>query len=119
MKESLEVTAAQFTEVLRPYAELFTVTAQSETGISLSLPGRSGPVSFFGAVVLRKNYVAVHLMPVYVYPELLNDLSPALKKRMQGKSCFNFKEFNAGFTGEISGLIERCITKYRETGYLA
>jgi hypothetical protein len=26
-----------------------------------------------------------------VNPELANGLSPALKKRMQGKSCFNFK----------------------------
>jgi hypothetical protein len=29
-------------------------------------------------------------MPVYYFPDLLHDISPALKRRMQGKSCFNF-----------------------------
>ena len=29
-------------------------------------------------------------MPVYAYPEMRKSLSPALRKRMQGKACFNF-----------------------------
>ncbi|SEQ15691.1 hypothetical protein [Piscibacillus halophilus] len=47
---------------------------------------------FFGAVTIKKNYVSYHLMPVYMFPDLLEDLSPNLKKHMQGKSCFNFKK---------------------------
>jgi len=47
---------------------------------------------FFGAVQIRKSYVAYHLFPVYKFPALLNDLPPEIKKRMQGKSCFNFKK---------------------------
>jgi hypothetical protein len=27
-------------------------------------------------------------MPVYAWPDLLEDASPELRKRMQGKSCF-------------------------------
>jgi hypothetical protein len=38
-----------------------------------------------------KSYVSFHLIPVYMFPDLLKGLSPALEKRMQGKSCFNFK----------------------------
>jgi hypothetical protein len=45
---------------------------------------------FFGAVKIGKRYVSFHLMPVYVHPDLLNGISPKLRKRMQGKSCFNF-----------------------------
>jgi len=37
-----------------------------------------------------KAYVSFHLMPIYMKPELTKAMSPALKKRMQGKTCFNF-----------------------------
>jgi hypothetical protein len=30
-------------------------------------------------------------MPLYMNPALTQTISPALKKRMQGKTCFNFK----------------------------
>jgi hypothetical protein len=35
--------------------------------------------------------VSFHLVPIYMCPELQKSVSPALKKRMQGKACFNFK----------------------------
>jgi len=35
--------------------------------------------------------VSFHLMPLYMNPMLTQTISPALKKRMQGKTCFNFK----------------------------
>src|SRR5436853_7845588 len=46
---------------------------------------------FFGSVRLGKAYVSFHLMPLYMCPELTKDIAPVLKKRMQGKTCFNFK----------------------------
>jgi hypothetical protein len=46
---------------------------------------------YFGSVRLGKAYVSVHLMPLYMSPVLVKTISPALKKRMQGKTCFNFK----------------------------
>lgn len=30
-------------------------------------------------------------MPIYMCPALTKSISPALKKRMHGKTCFNFK----------------------------
>ena len=57
---------------------------------SPTMKDRIGRPLFVAAVQTRKNYVSYHLMPVYVRPELLKTLSPRLKKRMQGKSCFNF-----------------------------
>jgi hypothetical protein len=45
---------------------------------------------FFGAVQVKKNYVSCYLRPVYADPTLLARISDSLKKRMQGKSCFNF-----------------------------
>src|SRR6476646_7583237 len=49
-----------------------------------------GKPLYFAGVRTNKNYVSFYLMPVYSSPELLKNMSPALKKRMQGKACFNF-----------------------------
>ncbi len=52
-------------------------------------PKNKAPI-FFGAVQIKKNYVSYHLMPIYACPDLLDGMSDSLRKRMQGKSCFNF-----------------------------
>ena len=54
-------------------------------------PQHKGQPMYFGAVRLGKAYVAFHLMPLYMNDELTATISPELKKRMQGKTCFNFK----------------------------
>ncbi len=69
-------------------------------------PQTRGRELWFGAVQVRKNYVSYHLMPVYGDPSLLNNLSPALKKRMQGKACFNFKEIDETLFAELAELTE-------------
>jgi hypothetical protein len=53
-------------------------------------PQHKGQPMWFGAVKLGKAYVSFHLMPLYMSPTLKKEISPALKKRMQGKTCFNF-----------------------------
>ena len=73
---------------------------------------------FFGAVQIRKNYVSYHLMPIYVYPELVDDISPDLRKRMQGKSCFNFRKADIALFDELAALTERGYEKYREGRYV-
>ncbi len=55
------------------------------------LPQHKGQPMFFGSVRLGKAYVSLHLMPLYMCPELTGTISAALQKRMQGKTCFNFK----------------------------
>lgn len=54
-------------------------------------PQHKGQPMFFGSVRLGKAYVSFHLMPLYMRPGLTKTISPALRKRMQGKTCFNFK----------------------------
>lgn len=69
---------------------------------------------WFGAVQSRKNYVSYHLMAVYAFPELLEPLSPELKKRMQGKSCFNFKEVDRKLFVELAKLTDACYKRFRK-----
>ena len=79
--------------ILQPYAPNLTITADSAEAYSLDGPysEKWKKVIFFGSVQVKKNYVSFYLMPVYMFPKLLADISPELKKHMQGKSCFNFK----------------------------
>lgn len=59
---------------------------------------------WFGAVQIKKNYVSYYLMPVYMYPELTKEIPGSLKKRMQGKSCFNFKEVDKELFSQLANL---------------
>ncbi|MDH3267830.1 MAG: DUF1801 domain-containing protein [Ignavibacteria bacterium] len=73
---------------------------------------------YFGGVEIRKNYVSFHLMPVYVNPKLLEGISSELKRRMQGKSCFNFKKIDEKQVKELAKLIKRGYEYYKKAGLL-
>jgi hypothetical protein len=68
---------------------------------------------FLAGVQVKKNYVSFYLMPVYMYPDLLADVSPELKKRMQGKSCFNFKRVDEALFQELEQLTYRSVERLR------
>jgi hypothetical protein len=72
---------------------------------------------FFGAVQIKKSHVSFHLMPVYAKPELLDRLSPGLKARMQGKSCFNFTEVDKPLFKELAALTKAGFASYKEQGF--
>ena len=67
---------------------------------------------FFGAVRVGKSYVSFHLMPVYVFADLLAGLSPELKKHMHGKSCFNFKTVDEELFKELARLTKASSTRF-------
>lgn len=92
MEQQTEITEA-LKNILRPYAKHMNVTGDSALGYSLNckMTFRNQPL-FFAAVKPGKAYVSFHLMPIYMNPKLQATISPELKKRMQGKSCFNFKK---------------------------
>jgi hypothetical protein len=92
--------------ILQPYASKLSVTVDNDEAYSLD-----GPFSekwkknlFFGSVQIKKNYVSFYLMPVYMFPELLEGISPELKKHMQGKSCFNFKKVEPALFEQLAVL---------------
>ena len=68
---------------------------------------------FFGAVQIKKSYVAFHLMPIYYFPKLLDNISQELKNKMQGKSCFNFKNTDVNLFAELKSLTKSCFDKYK------
>ncbi len=106
--------------ILAEYQPLTVVTADHASSFSLDteyIP-RYKKRLFFGAVQVNKAYVSYHLMPVYMYPDLLHDISPELRKRMQGKSCFNFKKMDEALFQELEGLTRRSVERLRGEGIL-
>jgi hypothetical protein len=78
-------------------------------------PGKSEG-AWFGAVQLKKNYVSVHLMPIYADAALRAQVPPKLEKRMQGKSCFNFKTTEPELFDRLEGLIAACAQAWATPG---
>lgn len=114
-------TFAALQKLLRPYARRMVVKYDGP-GIyyleTRSVP-KYGTEVFFGAVKTGKRYVSYHLMPVYIFPELLKGVSPALKQRMQGKSCFNFRAPDPALFKELAKLTRQGFDGYRRGGLFA
>ena len=94
------------------------MTADGPKGYSLNTPfsPRWRKELFFGSVQVTKNYVSFHLFPVYMFPGLLDGISPELKARMQGKSCFNFRAPDAALFRELAGLAEAGLARMKAEG---
>src|SRR2546423_9952924 len=103
--------------ILKPYVPKMVVVADTDENFYLDThsihPKNKKPI-FFGAVRKGKAYVSFYLMPVYVFPELLDAASPELKKRMQGKSCFNFKAVDEDLFDELIRITQRGFTCYKQ-----
>jgi len=107
--------------ILIPYAKHMVVVHDTDTYHYLDthhiMPNKK-PM-FFAAVRLGASHVSYYLMPVYCYPELLRDISPELKKRMQGKSCFNLKTADKDLFAELKQLTKAGRDRFKTEGYLA
>jgi len=97
---------AALKKILTPYEKRLSVVRYKPEFYYLEtlLPGYKGKPVLFGAVRLGKNYVSYYLMPVHMTPDLQKRISPELRKRMQGKSCFNFTEIDPVLFRELAGL---------------
>src|SRR5579864_2315757 len=68
---------------------------------------------YFAGVRTGKNYVSFHLLSLYFNPATQKLLSPALKKRMQGKACFNFTAVDEDCFAELGRLITDGLKIYK------
>ena len=112
--KEFQTTFAKLKKILQKHAKHLSVTADQPGNYSLD----AGYVEkwkkkiFFGAATIKKNYVSFYLMPVYIFPDLLKGISPALKKRMQGKSCFNFTTIDDAMLAELAALTQRGVKRF-------
>ena len=79
---------------------------------------KDGYVLMFGAVQVRARYVSFHLMPLYQAAELVDGMSDALRKRMQGKSCLNFSAVDDDLFAELGTVTARAAEIARSEAFL-
>lgn len=109
-------TFATLRGILERHGKRLTVLADKPGDFRVALPDRVDRIGrplFAAGVQIRKNYVSFHLMPVYADPALLKSISPGLRKRMQGKSCFNFTRIDAAQAGELAALTKAGLARLR------
>lgn len=117
MPEAFDAVFADLRAILLEQAGNMVVTLDAPGHLVLKTPwnepGKTEP-AWFGMVQIKKAYVSYHLMPLYALPALLDGTSPELRKRMQGKSCFNFKKAEPELLTELATLTRRCAEAYAE-----
>ena len=119
-KKELNEIFRRLKAIFKPYAKKMVVVQDTPSGYYLDthyIMKKKQPLCF-GAVRLGKNYVSFYLMSVYACPDLLKAMSPELKKRMQGKSCFNFKEVDEKLFKELTKLTKAGATKFSNEKFI-
>ena len=104
--------------IFTPYRSTLIAKTDEPENLFLETPPSAAYPSglFFGAVKIGKRYVSFHLMPVYVHPDLLDGMSRELRKRMQGKSCFNFTRPDKALFAELETLTAAGFARFQQDG---
>jgi hypothetical protein len=94
-------------QILKPHRARLAVTKDDPAGMAVEIPGLEGkPWGYVAGVRPGKRYVSFYLMSVYASQELMASMSPELRQRMQGKSCFNFTRIDEPLFAELGRLME-------------
>jgi hypothetical protein len=107
--------------ILEPYAPEMEVIADTDVEYGLNTHWRrpkDGYPGYFGSAKVGKRYVSYYLMALYTFPELADDLSPELRKRRQGKSCFNFTAVDVVLFDELATLTRHGCDLFAQHGLL-
>ena len=110
----------QLKAILAPYAKNMDVAQDTANYYLLNtrhIMKNKQPLCF-GGVRRGKAYVSFYLMSVYASTDLLKQMSPELKKRMQGKSCFNFKSVDEKLFAELAKLTKAGAAKFSDGKFI-
>ena len=78
-------------EILQPLRSRLVATRDRPGDLALEIPGLEGkPWGYVAGIRRGKRYVSYYLMSVYAEPAIATAMSQELRRRMQGKACFNF-----------------------------
>lgn len=111
-----DATFRALKKILKPYERRLVVQSDNDKSYDLvtkHIMKNKQPL-WFAAVRKNKAYVSYHFVPIYACPELARGMSPELKKRMQGKGCFNFKNVDTKLFRELAQLTKSGLQKFNE-----
>jgi len=114
-KESFQEIFDALKPIFQDYAGKLAVQVDKsgEYYLETKTAVRKGQRLQFGGVKIGKAYVSFHLMPIYMNPKLQTAISPELKKRMQGKSCFNFTKVEPDHIAELKKLTKAGFEEFK------
>ena len=110
----LAAVEARLRAILEPYRD------RLERGtiygvVTLRRPGAKAH-DWFAGVQMANGYVKLNFLPMHEHPELLDGVSPALRKRKTGASLFRFTSVDEGLFAEVEALLARGFEVYMGNG---
>jgi hypothetical protein len=106
----LAAVEARLRAILEPYRD------RLEEGTIYVVPMLRRPGAkahdWFAGVQMADGYVKLNFLPMHGHPELLEGISPALRKRKTGASVFRFTEVDDALFAEIEALLGRGFETY-------
>jgi hypothetical protein len=108
--EDLAAVEARLQAILAPYE----VRLQWATIYGIPTLRRPGAKAhdWFAFVKPASRHVGFYLLPMHQHPTLRDGLSPALSKRLTGKSAFTFPALDEELATELEGLVARAFDVY-------
>ena len=70
--------------------------------------------AYFGAIMIKKDYVGLYLMFIYDEPKNADKLGADLKKTLKGKSCFHIKKLDEILIKQIEAALEDGLSYYKK-----
>jgi hypothetical protein len=98
---------ARLREILQPLRSRLVATRDRPGDLALEIPGLEGkPWGYVAGIRRGKRYVSYYLMSAYADPKVMESMTPELRRRMQGKSCFNFTHVDEPLFEELGRITE-------------
>ena len=130
MSAAFEMVFARLKEILQKHAGTFSVRPDAPGHYGLQAKVSPAALKAWGGkmkkpampvawVQIGKAYVSYHLMGVYGNTRLLDGMSKELEARMQGKTCFNFKNIDEKIFKELEQLTAESISAFRKAGFIS
>ena len=101
---------AELKALLVPYEDV--LEAHELYGIEVLHRHGAKMHDWFAGVRPGKGTAKLMLLPIKTHPELLEDISPALRKRVSGAALFTLKPGDEPLLDELEGLVQRAFDAY-------
>lgn len=103
--------------ILKRQSKGWLVSQEGPRGMQVFTKQEFGGKPFWLAGVRwGKSYISFLIISVYMFPDLLKNISPQLRKRMQGKSCFNFRDADPVLMRELEALSKAGFARVKRDG---